>query len=76
MRKTASTPDQNQVLRGLRQEVSLREPLPALWWQKGPGADALSGLCSVNALTSRRLTDRWGGSTFYDSPVGMRSENR
>ncbi|MEJ5377349.1 MAG: molybdopterin oxidoreductase family protein [bacterium] len=30
---------------------------------------------SVNALTSQRLTDRGGGSTFYDNKVDVRAEH-
>jgi hypothetical protein len=30
------------------------------------------GQATVNALTSQRLTDRGGGSTFYDNRVDVR----
>ena len=40
-----------------------------IWWLEfAPGAR------SVNALTSQRLTDQGGGSTFYDNRVDMRKE--
>jgi anaerobic selenocysteine-containing dehydrogenase len=38
-----------------------------VWWlEQCPGPRA------VNALTSQRLTDQGGGSTFYDNTVGVR----
>lgn len=40
-----------------------------VWWLEfAPGAR------SVNALTSQRLTDQGGGSTFYDNRVDVRKE--
>ena len=40
-----------------------------IWWLEfAPGAR------SVNALTSQRLTDQGGGSTFYDNRVEVRKE--
>ncbi|MCM2358245.1 MAG: molybdopterin oxidoreductase family protein [Geobacteraceae bacterium] len=40
-----------------------------VWWLEfAPGAR------SVNALTSQRLTDQGGGSTFYDNRVDVRRE--
>ena len=40
-----------------------------VWWLKHcPGAS------SVNALTSQKLTDQGGGSTFYDNTVDIKSE--
>jgi anaerobic selenocysteine-containing dehydrogenase len=41
-----------------------------VWWLKHcPGSR------SVNALTSQRLTDQGGGSTFYDNTVDVRLED-
>jgi anaerobic selenocysteine-containing dehydrogenase len=38
-----------------------------VWWlNHSPGP------CSVNALTSQRLTDQGGGSTFYDNTVDVK----
>ncbi|MDF2633854.1 MAG: Nitrate reductase [Pelosinus sp.] len=34
------------------------------------------GQCSVNALTSQRLTDKGAASTFYDTKVDVRSKRR
>jgi anaerobic selenocysteine-containing dehydrogenase len=40
-----------------------------VWWTAfAPGSR------SVNALTSQRLTDQGGGSTFYDNRVDVRKE--
>ena len=40
-----------------------------VWWLEfAPGSR------SVNALTSQRLTDQGGGSTFYDNRVDMKKE--
>lgn len=39
-----------------------------LWWLERTG-----GKRSINALTSQRLTDRAGGSTFYDVRVNVRA---
>lgn len=40
-----------------------------VWWLAyAPGSR------SVNALTSQRLTDLGGGSTFYDNRVDVRRE--
>ena len=39
-----------------------------VWW-----LEFAPGTRSVNALTSQRLTDRGGGSTFYDNRVEVRS---
>jgi anaerobic selenocysteine-containing dehydrogenase len=39
-----------------------------VWW-----LNHCPGPRSVNALTSQRLTDQGGGSTFYDNTVGVRS---
>jgi anaerobic selenocysteine-containing dehydrogenase len=40
-----------------------------VWWLKHcPGSR------SVNALTSQRLTDQGGGSTFYDNTVDVRQD--
>ena len=42
-----------------------------IWWlEHAPGQR------SVNALTSQRLTDRGGGSTFYDNTVDVRIDER
>ncbi len=42
-----------------------------VWWlQHCPGAR------SVNALTSQRLTDQGGGSTFYDNTVDVRIDRK
>jgi anaerobic selenocysteine-containing dehydrogenase len=42
-----------------------------VWWLKHcPGSR------SVNALTSQRLTDQGGGSTFYDNTVDVRPEGQ
>ena len=38
-----------------------------VWW-----LDQCHGARSVNALTSQRLTDQGGGSTFYDNTVDVR----
>ena len=38
-----------------------------VWW-----LDQATGPRSVNALTSQRLTDQGGGSTFYDNTVDVR----
>ena len=38
-----------------------------VWWQRFAPGDR-----TVNALTSQRLTDRGGGSTFYDNRVDVR----
>jgi anaerobic selenocysteine-containing dehydrogenase len=38
-----------------------------IWW-----LEHCPGLRSVNALTSQRLTDQGGGSTFYDNTVDVR----
>jgi anaerobic selenocysteine-containing dehydrogenase len=38
-----------------------------VWW-----LDQAAGPRSVNALTSQRLTDQGGGSTFYDNTVDVR----
>jgi anaerobic selenocysteine-containing dehydrogenase len=40
-----------------------------IWWLTHSPGDR-----SVNALTSQRLTDRGGGSTFYDNTVDVREE--
>ncbi len=40
-----------------------------VWW-----LEHSPGLRSVNALTSQRLTDQGGGSTFYDNTVDVRTE--
>jgi len=40
-----------------------------IWW-----LEHCPGLRSVNALTSQRLTDQGGGSTFYDNTVDVRKE--
>jgi anaerobic selenocysteine-containing dehydrogenase len=40
-----------------------------VWWLEFAPGDR-----SVNALTSQRLTDQGGGSTFYDNRVDMRKE--
>ncbi len=42
-----------------------------IWW-----LEHCHGLRSVNALTSQRLTDQGGGSTFYDNTVDVRIETR
>jgi anaerobic selenocysteine-containing dehydrogenase len=42
-----------------------------IWW-----LEHCPGLRSVNALTSQRLTDQGGGSTFYDNTVDVRIERR
>jgi anaerobic selenocysteine-containing dehydrogenase len=42
-----------------------------IWW-----LEHSPGLRSVNALTSQRLTDQGGGSTFYDNTVDVRMEKR
>jgi anaerobic selenocysteine-containing dehydrogenase len=39
-----------------------------IWW-----LEHCPGLRSVNALTSQRLTDQGGGSTFYDNTVDVRA---
>ena len=39
-----------------------------VWWQRFAPGDR-----TVNALTSQRLTDRGGGSTFYDNRVDVRA---
>jgi anaerobic selenocysteine-containing dehydrogenase len=38
-----------------------------VWWREFAGTDR-----TVNALTSQRLTDLGGGSTFYDNRVEVR----
>jgi anaerobic selenocysteine-containing dehydrogenase len=38
-----------------------------VWWQTFAPGDR-----TVNALTSQRLTDQGGGSTFYDNRVDVR----
>ena len=56
--------------------LSVTEKIPAgvvvaegVWWlQFAPGSR------SVNALTSQRLTDMGGGSTFYDNSVDVRRQ--
>jgi anaerobic selenocysteine-containing dehydrogenase len=40
-----------------------------VWW-----LEHCSGRRSVNALTSQKLTDQGGGSTFYDNTVDVRPE--
>jgi len=40
-----------------------------IWWLTHCPGDR-----SVNALTSQRLTDQGGGSTFYDNTVDVRKE--
>jgi anaerobic selenocysteine-containing dehydrogenase len=40
-----------------------------VWW-----LEHCPGSRSVNALTSQRLTDQGGGSTFYDNTVDVRPE--
>ena len=40
-----------------------------VWW-----LEHCPGLRSVNALTSQRLTDQGGGSTFYDNTVDVRPQ--
>jgi anaerobic selenocysteine-containing dehydrogenase len=42
-----------------------------IWW-----LNHCPGPRSVNALTSQRLTDQGGGSTFYDNTVDVRMEKR
>jgi anaerobic selenocysteine-containing dehydrogenase len=42
-----------------------------VWW-----LEHCPGSRSVNALTSQRLTDRGGGSTFYDNTVDVRPVRR
>ena len=42
-----------------------------IWW-----LDHCPGPRSINALTSQRLTDQGGGSTFYDNTVDVRREKR
>lgn len=42
-----------------------------IWW-----LNHCPGPRSVNALTSQRLTDQGGGSTFYDNTVDVRIEKR
>ena len=42
-----------------------------IWWLEHCG-----GLRSVNALTSQRLTDQGGGSTFYDNTVDVRMDRK
>ena len=51
---------------GVPQGVVIAE---GVWWlEHCPGAR------SVNALTSQKLTDQGGGSTFYDNTVDVRIE--
>jgi len=40
-----------------------------VWW-----LEHCPGVCSVNALTSQKLTDQGGGSTFYDNTVDVKPE--
>jgi anaerobic selenocysteine-containing dehydrogenase len=40
-----------------------------VWWTTFAPGDR-----TVNALTAQRLTDRGGGSTFYDNRVDVRPE--
>jgi anaerobic selenocysteine-containing dehydrogenase len=42
-----------------------------VWW-----LNHCPGPRSVNALTSQRLTDQGGGSTFYDNTVDVRREGK
>jgi anaerobic selenocysteine-containing dehydrogenase len=42
-----------------------------VWW-----LDHCPGPRSVNALTSQRLTDQGGGSTFYDNTVDVRAKGK
>jgi anaerobic selenocysteine-containing dehydrogenase len=42
-----------------------------VWW-----LEHCPGSRSVNALTSQRLTDQGGGSTFYDNTVDVRMERK
>jgi anaerobic selenocysteine-containing dehydrogenase len=42
-----------------------------VWW-----LDYAPGSRSVNALTSQRLTDKGGGSTFYDNRVDVRRDEQ
>jgi hypothetical protein len=42
-----------------------------VWWRRFAPGDR-----TVNALTSQRLTDRGGGSTFYDNRVDVRANER
>ncbi|HEX9082908.1 MAG TPA: molybdopterin dinucleotide binding domain-containing protein, partial [Holophagaceae bacterium] len=39
-----------------------------VWWRRFAPGDR-----TVNALTSQRLTDRGGGSTFYDNRIDVRA---
>jgi hypothetical protein len=40
-----------------------------VWWSTFAPGDR-----TVNALTSQRLTDQGGGSTFYDNQVDVRAD--
>ncbi|MCX5736853.1 MAG: molybdopterin-dependent oxidoreductase [candidate division NC10 bacterium] len=53
-----------RVTSGVPQGVVVVE---GVWW-----LDQCLGARSVNALTSQRLTDQGGGSTFYDNTVDVR----
>ena len=54
-----------RVVQGVPPGVVVAE---GVWWlEHCPGAR------SVNALTSQKLTDQGGGSTFYDNTVDVRA---
>jgi hypothetical protein len=42
-----------------------------VWW-----LEQCPGHRSVNTLTSQRLTDQGGGSTFYDNTVDVKLEGK
>jgi len=50
--------------------LSKRTP-PGTVVSEGVWSHAVAGGCNTNALTSQRLTDRAGGSTFYDVKVNV-----
>jgi len=56
----------------LRAEVSDRIPPGVVVVEGVAWSEFSKGGATVNALTSQRLTDRGGGSTFYDNRVDVR----
>ncbi len=54
--------------------VARRRPARAWrWWRGSSGWPTRPAARNVNALTSQRLTDEAGGSTFYDNRVEVRA---
>jgi len=62
----------NQLGESPSSSMSLPECLLGRGGRRDLVAEHCRGLRSVNALTSQRLTDQGGGSTFYDNTVDVR----